>query len=102
MIYGEERKKQFRFNLNSYFFPIFICLSLVFYLFFLNIKYSNKTHDLLIKKIPLIKKDISELENKIHAEDLKKNSLFSDIKNNPEYFGMRKAKPNNDIIRWIE
>ena len=102
MMYGEERKKQFRFNLNSYFFPTFICLSLVFYLFFLNIKYSNKTHDLLIKKIPLIKKDISELENKIHAEDLKQNSLFSDIKNNPEYFGMRKAKPNNDIIRWIE
>ena len=102
MMYGEERKKQFRFNLNSYFFPTFICLSLVFYLFFLNIKYSNKTHDLLIKKIPLIKKDISELQNKIHAEDLKQNSLFSDIKNNPEYFGMHKAKPNNDIIRWIE
>ena len=101
MMYGEERKKQSRFNLDYYFFPTFICLSLVFYLFFLNIKYSNKTHDLLLKKIPLIKKDISEIENKIHAEDLKQNSLFSDIKNNPENFGMRKAKPN-DRIRWIE
>ena len=65
-------------------------------IFELNLKLAEREE--YLKENPNI---TSEIENKIHAEDLKQNSLFSDIKNNPENFGMRKAKPN-DRIRWIE
>ena len=94
-------KKEFQiFNINidlNYFLSLFFLL-LTFYSFFLIIKFSNKTHDLLTKKNPELNKDVDYLNEKIFAIDALVKKKISNISTKAKDLNMHKANFDDKVI----
>jgi len=90
------------FNLNLNRFLSFIFLFLTVLSFFLIIKYKNDTRDLLVVKIPELKKNINSFDNAINIEKSKIENELSKLKNQSDTFNMYRAAPDRDIVIWLE
>ena len=104
-----NRKKQFNVFRNLNFFLCLLFLSLVFFSFFLIVKYENKTNSLRVNKIPGLvtdnynlsediittKKNIN-MEFELSALQLKVEEINNSLKSNR----LQKVKNNQKIIGW--
>ena len=97
---SSQKTQLFNINLNHFFSFVFLFLTALS--FFLIIKYKNDNRDLLVVKIPELKKNIKIFDRAINGEKSKIQNELSKLKNQSDVFDMHKAVPDKDIVIWLE